>query len=68
MDLKINLGVKLTDLGNETFTYTVEVVPSPGGQPLTSNTTSYVVFSQSTVSECQAGRKIGLAPSVTDER
>lgn len=68
MDLKINLGVQLTELNNETFTYTVGVIPSPGGQPLTANATSYVVFTQSTASECQNGRKIGLVSSATDER
>ncbi|KAL9953645.1 hypothetical protein ACROYT_G041095 [Oculina patagonica] len=68
LDLKINLGVEHTDLGNETFKYTVGVLPSPGGQPLTTSTTSYVVFTQSTASECQAGRKIGSTPSVTDDR
>ena len=68
MDLKINLGVDYTELSNETFTYTASVMPGPGGQPLNSSTTSYVVFTESTASGCQAGRKIGSPPSVTDER
>ena len=68
VDLKINLGVDYTDLSNETFTYTVSVMPGPSGQPLNSSTTSYVVFTESTASGCQAGRKIGSTPSITDER
>lgn len=68
VDLKINLGVDYSELSNETFTYTVSVMPSPGGQPLNSSTTSYVVFTESTASGCQAGRKIGSTPSVTEDR
>ena len=68
MDLKINLGVEYKDLSNETFKYTVSVIPGSGGQPLNSTTTSYVVFTQSTASGCQAGRKVGTTPSVTDGR
>lgn len=68
VDLKINLGVDYTDLSNETFTYTVSVMPSPGGQPLNSSTTSHVVFTESTASGCLDGREIGSTPSITDER
>ena len=66
--MKINLGVEHTELSNETFTYTVSVKPNPGGQPLNSSTTSYVVFTQSAANGCQAGRKIGSTPSATDDR
>ncbi|XP_020605845.1 thyroid peroxidase-like [Orbicella faveolata] len=68
VDLKINLGVEYKDLSNETFKYAVSVMPSPGGQPLNSSTASYVVFTEGTASGCQAGRKIGSTPSVTDGR
>ena len=68
VDLKINLGVDYSDLSNETFTYTVSVMPSPGGQPLNSSTTSHVVFTESTASGCQDGREIGSTPRITDER
>lgn len=68
MDLKINLGVEYKDLSNETFKYAVSVMPSPGGKPLNSSTASYVVFTEGTASGCQAGRKIGSTPSVTDGR
>jgi len=68
VDLKINLGVEYKDLSNETFKYTVSVMPSPGGQPLNSSTTSSVLFTESTASGCQAGRLIGSTPTVTDTR
>ena len=68
MKFQLNPGVNHTELSNETFTYTLGLVPSPGGQPLTSNTTSYVMFTRSTASECQGGRIKGPLPSVTDER
>lgn len=68
MDLKINLGIDYTDPSNQTFTYTVSMMSSPGGQPLNSSTKSHVVFTESNASGCQDGRKVGSIPSITDER
>ncbi|XP_073248167.1 uncharacterized protein [Porites lutea] len=65
---QVNSGESHAQLGNQSFTYTVGLMPSPGGQPLTANSTAKVEFTSSALSGCQDGRMIGAVPTVTDDR
>lgn len=60
------------DLDLQKFSYTVGLEPSPMNQPLTANTTCYIIFSnhrnESSSSECHLDRNTGPMPSVTDSR
>jgi len=60
------------ELSTEVFDYSVTVTPSPGQQPLTANSSGFLVFSYqrnySYNADCKDGRKIGPIPTVTDER
>lgn len=60
------------ELSTEVFDYSVTVIPSPDQQPLTANSSVFVVFSYqrnySYNAGCKDGRKIGPIPTVTDGR
>ena len=69
---QINPGITPVELTTETFDYSVGLVPSPGGLPLTANSTGYVIFhdqrNYSLSDGCQGGRRVGPIPAVTDGR
>lgn len=72
VNFQLKPGTNRAELSTEIFGYSVGLVPSPGQQPLTANTSGFVMFSylhnNYSNSECKDGRKIGPVPTVTDGR
>ena len=73
VQFQLNPGVNPAELGTEGFTYSVSLEPSPKNQSMISTAMCLVTFTDyrngsHASSECMGGRRLGPAPSVTDER